>query len=53
MANVVRKSNRFRRPCVRCEKMFRPDGKFQKVCLKCTKQKSMIRLIKAYNMLEK
>lgn len=27
----------FRRPCIRCDNMFRPTGRRQRVCINCNK----------------
>lgn len=36
----------FRRPCERCDKTFKPNGRFQRVCEKCKKQIMKNRRIK-------
>jgi len=33
------RTERLKKPCIRCDKVFQPTGRFQKLCEKCKKER--------------
>jgi hypothetical protein len=50
---TLNKTFQFSKFCIRCNKKFKPDGKFQKICLNCSNKNHILANRKRFKMQNK